>query len=134
MGILLQREGNAPMAESHRDDVCGDAGEKQERGVSVPEIMKSDRRQPEPGHDLVEPLGDDVGVVERPILTGEYEPGVLPLALERHALLKLCASPVLEYGEGLGVEVDGASTTVGLRRCEHQSTFPALPLPIDSDR
>jgi hypothetical protein len=73
----------------------------------------------------IEALGHDVDIVSTPILAGEDEPGVLPLAVVGHLILELLSPPSVEHREGLSVEVDGAAASLCLGWRQDQSLLSA---------
>ena len=77
--------------------------------MGMPQVVEPDVWQAGPPREAVEALGYHVDIVQPPILPGEKESlVVLPLGLVGHPLLQLGASPLLQCGHRLTVEVDSA--------------------------
>ena len=73
MGVLLEGERRVLVAESLAAHLRWNASSKRDRGVRVPEVVKSDRRQVALGDDSLESLAIGLWVEGFAVLFAEHE-------------------------------------------------------------
>lgn len=96
------------MAEHVLDDLHFHAGSEGQRGGTVSEIMKPDRRQFASGDESIEVVREPVGADPRAFSSGEYPASVDPRWSGFDSLAMLMRSVCPDDAGGLSVERDDA--------------------------